>query len=110
MKIFIARNPTEAHIVCELLRSEHVACEVRGEGLFGLQGELPFGDDTDAYIWLLNTYHEKKAVTIVQEYQSSLIEMRTTPIGTALAVESKTKDSLLSVGAVALQLLVVSKK
>ncbi|CAH0540548.1 DUF2007 domain-containing protein [Vibrio marisflavi] len=72
MKIFIARNPTEAHIVCELLRSEHVACEVRGEGLFGLQGELPFGDDTDAYIWLLNTYHEKKAVTIVQEYQSRL--------------------------------------
>ena len=70
MKLFTAKNPTEAHLVCELLRSERVECEVRGEGLFGLQGELPFGDDTDPYIWLLNPYHEDKALSIVSEYRS----------------------------------------
>ena len=39
MKIFSASNPTEAHIICGLLESENIACEVRGEGLFGLKGE-----------------------------------------------------------------------
>ncbi len=41
MKIYIAKNPAEAHIVCELLKTEQIACEVRGEGMFGLKGELP---------------------------------------------------------------------
>lgn len=39
MKIFSAANPTEAHIICGLLESEKIACEVRGEGLFGLKGK-----------------------------------------------------------------------
>ena len=42
MKIFSASNPTEAHIICGLLESENIACEVRGEGLFGLKGFLNF--------------------------------------------------------------------
>lgn len=43
MKIFIAKNPAEAHIVCELLRTEQILCEVRGEGLFGLKGNYHSG-------------------------------------------------------------------
>ena len=39
MKIFSASNPTEAHIICGLLESENIACEVRGEDLFGLKGK-----------------------------------------------------------------------
>ncbi|TON86412.1 hypothetical protein CGH48_18740, partial [Vibrio parahaemolyticus] len=27
MKIFIAKNPAEAHIVCELLKTEDICCE-----------------------------------------------------------------------------------
>ncbi|MCL9782373.1 DUF2007 domain-containing protein [Vibrio sp. S4M6] len=68
MKLYTATNPTEAHLVCELLRSEQIDCEVRGEHLFGLQGELPFGEDTEPYVWLLNPYHADKASTIVAEY------------------------------------------
>ena len=37
MKTFSASNPTEAHIICGLLESENIACEVRGEDLFGLK-------------------------------------------------------------------------
>ncbi|MEZ9549197.1 putative signal transducing protein, partial [Vibrio crassostreae] len=52
MKIFSASNPTEAHIICGLLESENISCEVRGEGLFGLKGEIPFTEETDPYVWL----------------------------------------------------------
>ncbi len=69
MKIFIAKNPAEAHIVCELLKTEKIQCEVRGEGLFGLKGELPFSDDTDPYIWLFVPEQQMKASAIVDDYQ-----------------------------------------
>ncbi len=69
MKIFIAKNPAEAHIVCELLKTEQIQCEVRGEGLFGLKGELPFSDDTDPYIWLFAPEQQMKASAIVGDYQ-----------------------------------------
>ncbi|MDN3614603.1 MAG: DUF2007 domain-containing protein [Vibrio gallaecicus] len=69
MKIFIASNPAEAHIVCGLLQSENVECEVRGEGLFGLKGELPFTEETDPYVWLPNTEYAPRAKVIVEEYQ-----------------------------------------
>ncbi|MGR5235356.1 putative signal transducing protein [Vibrio alfacsensis] len=69
MKIFVARNPTEAHIVCELLKTEQIACEVRGEGMFGLKGELPFGEDTDPFIWLLLPEQQLMAKAIIDAYQ-----------------------------------------
>ncbi|WP_321283755.1 putative signal transducing protein [uncultured Vibrio sp.] len=69
MKIFIAKNPAEAHIVCELLKTEQIFCEVRGEGIFGLKGELPFGDDTDPYVWLLNPEQKMRALAIIEAYQ-----------------------------------------
>ncbi|WMN88166.1 DUF2007 domain-containing protein [Vibrio parahaemolyticus] len=69
MKIFIAKNPAEAHIVCELLKTEQILCEVRGEGIFGLKGELPFGDDTDPYVWLLNPEQKMKSLAIIEAYQ-----------------------------------------
>ncbi|GAK85004.1 hypothetical protein JCM19238_2584 [Vibrio ponticus] len=47
MKIFSAANPPQAHIVCELLRANGITCEVRGEGIFGLQGEVPFGEASE---------------------------------------------------------------
>ncbi|HGS5723587.1 hypothetical protein PO80_17710 [Vibrio parahaemolyticus] len=78
MKIFIAKNPAEAHIVCELLKTEDICCEVRGEGLFGLKGELPFGDDTDPYVWLLDPEQQSKAHSIIeafrQQSQSNIYE------------------------------------
>jgi len=71
MKIFSAATPTEAHIVCELLKTEQVQCEVRGEGIFGLQGEIPFGENSEPYIWLLNDKDHLKASQLIQEYQTT---------------------------------------
>ena len=65
MKIFSASNPTEAHIICGLLESENIACEVRGEGLFGLKGEIPFTEETDPYVWLYEPELASKALSLI---------------------------------------------
>ncbi|MCW8335066.1 putative signal transducing protein [Vibrio paucivorans] len=70
MNIFTASNPVQAHILCELLRAENIPCEVRGEGLFGLQGELPFGEDSAPYVWLLEAEQLSKAKSIVDGFHN----------------------------------------
>ncbi|MDF2153676.1 DUF2007 domain-containing protein [Vibrio sp. CAU 1672] len=70
MKIYIAENPAEAHILCGLLKTENIACEVRGEGLFGLKGEVPFGDETDPYVWLFQPEQQQQAMAIITEYHN----------------------------------------
>ena len=69
MKIYSAANPPEAHIVCELLRSHNIDCEVRGEGIFGLQGELPFGEASEPYVWLLNPSQSTQSKTLIEQFQ-----------------------------------------
>ncbi|NVD06283.1 DUF2007 domain-containing protein [Vibrio sp. JPW-9-11-11] len=71
MKIYSAETPTEAHIVCELLKSKHVQCEVRGEGIFGLQGEVPLGESSAPYIWLLDKTSLSFAKQLIEEYRSA---------------------------------------
>jgi len=68
MKIFVASIPPEAHIVCELLRSQRIHCEVRGEGLFGLQGEIPFGVESEPYVWLFDSEQQYQAQALIDQY------------------------------------------
>jgi hypothetical protein len=69
MKIFFASSPTEAHIVCELLKSQGISCEVRGEGLFGLKGEIPFTQENDPYIWLFQHSQIDAAKHVIQDFE-----------------------------------------
>ncbi|MCY9803090.1 DUF2007 domain-containing protein [Vibrio scophthalmi] len=72
MKIFSANNPPQAHIICELLRTNNIDCEVRGEGIFGLQGELPFGEASEPYVWLLDSSQQKKAYDVITQFEQPL--------------------------------------
>ncbi len=74
MKIFSANNPPQAHIVCDLLRSQGIDCEVRGEALFSAYGEIPMGDETAPHVWLLNPLQEKVARGAVKEFEASIDE------------------------------------
>ncbi|MDR9828884.1 DUF2007 domain-containing protein [Vibrio sp. FNV 38] len=69
MKVFFAKHPPEAHIVAQMLQQHRIACEVRGESLFSLQGELPFNEETFPHVWLFDTIHEQQALTLIAEYQ-----------------------------------------
>jgi len=70
VKIFTAANPTEAHIVYELLKFEDITTEVRGVALFGLKGEIPMTTDTDPYLWLFDHTQLPKAKVIIEEFES----------------------------------------
>lgn len=71
MRLYSAATPPEAHILCELLKSHSISCEVRGEGLFGLQGEIPFGENSEPYIWLLDEKQLARAQSIIAEFNRS---------------------------------------
>ncbi|EGU38129.1 hypothetical protein VII00023_19374 [Vibrio ichthyoenteri ATCC 700023] len=74
MKIFSASNPPQAHIVCELLRVNNIACEVRGEGIFGLQGELPFGEASEPYVWLHDISQQNEARLLIEKFEQPQLE------------------------------------
>ncbi|MFC3023557.1 DUF2007 domain-containing protein [Vibrio zhugei] len=69
MKIYLANNPTEAHIICGLLQSENIACEVRGEQWFSLLGEIPMDENSMPYIWLFHAFQADEAHTIIRKFQ-----------------------------------------
>ncbi|MEF1253546.1 putative signal transducing protein [Vibrio sp. M260112] len=69
MRLYSATTPPEAHIVCELLKSQQILCEVRGEGLFGLQGEIPFGENSEPYIWLFDEQQLAQAQAIIADFK-----------------------------------------
>ncbi|MGR5285390.1 putative signal transducing protein [Vibrio maritimus] len=69
MKIFIGNNPPETHIVQQQLASEGIHCEVRGEGVFGLRGEVPFDESSLPYVWLFDTEQSMMAKAIIKQWQ-----------------------------------------
>ncbi|GAM73559.1 hypothetical protein JCM19241_3014 [Vibrio ishigakensis] len=71
MKIYIAKNPPEAHFISELLLAEKIPVEVRSVGLFGLQGELPMDDSTQPHVWLLDPAYKEKAEAIIKAYMEA---------------------------------------
>jgi len=68
MKIFIAQHPAEAHIVCGLLQQHHIPCEVRGETLFTVRGEIPFDESSSPYVWLKNPQFEQQSRNLIASY------------------------------------------
>jgi hypothetical protein len=67
-KVYIARHPTEAHLIKGLLESFNISCEVRGEALFGVRGEVPMTADTLPSVWVHDDDNFKKAREIVKDY------------------------------------------
>ncbi|WP_456295913.1 DUF7577 domain-containing protein [Vibrio sp. AK197] len=70
VKIYIGESPVDAHIVCGLLNTDLIDCEVRGDALFSIQGEVPFDDSTAPYIWLNEPSQHVKAKRIIKEFMT----------------------------------------
>jgi len=45
-KVYIAKNPADAHLLKGLLDGENIEAEVRGEFLYGVRGEVPITPDS----------------------------------------------------------------
>lgn len=70
MKVYSAKNPTQAHILSGLMQSQGIDVEVKGDGLFGLKGEIPMTTETDPYLWLNNPAQYEQARQIIADYES----------------------------------------
>src|SRR5262249_36399119 len=60
-KVFVARNPAEAHLVKGMLEAAGLKAEVRGEALWGTRGETPLDAETSPTVWVLDDKHVPEA-------------------------------------------------
>lgn len=70
-RVFVARNPTEAHLVKGVLETHGIRAEVHGEALWGTRGEIPLTADTQPAVWVLDDLQVPEGVRIVEEFSSS---------------------------------------
>lgn len=51
-EVFVAKHPTEAHLVAGFLNAQGIPTEVRGEALFGVRGDVPPSPATLPTVWV----------------------------------------------------------
>jgi hypothetical protein len=51
-RVYLARDPQEAHLLVGLLKSHGIEAVVQGEELWGVRGELPFGASSAPSLWV----------------------------------------------------------
>lgn len=71
IKVYVAYDPTEAHLVKGLLESEGIRCDVRGEALFGARGELPLTPETAPSVWIFDEKQFETARKIIKDYEAA---------------------------------------
>ncbi len=71
-KVFVARNPTEAHLLKGLLELEGIRAQVRGEALWGAMGELAITEDTLPSVWIEEDILMGQAMKIVSRFEMGL--------------------------------------
>ena len=68
IRVYIAENLADAHLVCNRIRANGIAAHVFNEFSNGAVGELPF-THTWPEVWVENDQDEDNALTIVKECQ-----------------------------------------
>jgi hypothetical protein len=67
-KIYIAKNPADAHLLKGLLDGESIKAEVRGEFLYGVRGEVPISPDTCPSVWIMEDADYDRAMELVSAF------------------------------------------
>ena len=68
-KVYIAKNPTDAHLLKGLLEGENIEAEVRGEFLYGVRGEVPITPDTCPSVWIVDDSDYDKAMDLISTFR-----------------------------------------
>jgi hypothetical protein len=68
-KVYIAKNPADAHLLKGLLEGENIEAEVRGEFLYGVRGEVPITPDTCPSVWVRDDADYDRAVELVSTFR-----------------------------------------
>jgi hypothetical protein len=67
-RVYIARNPTDAHLFKGLLEVEGMSAIVRGEDLFAARGGAPVIPETCPSVWVLDETHFERARQLATAY------------------------------------------
>ncbi len=68
-KVYIAKNPADAHLLKGLLEGENIPAEVRGEFLYGVRGEVPITPDTCPSVWVTDDADYDRAMELVSSFR-----------------------------------------
>jgi hypothetical protein len=68
-KVYVAKNPVDAHLLKGLLECERIDAEVRGEFLYGVRGEVPITPDTCPSVWVLVDADYDRAMELVSTFR-----------------------------------------
>ena len=76
IKVFVARHPTEAYLLKGILESNGIPSEIRGEALFGVQGQIPITEALPE-IWVLNDEQADDALALLRSQSTDSTAVHT---------------------------------
>ena len=72
-QVYVAQDPSDAHILAGILEEYGISCEVHGESLWGARGELPLTIDTQPTVWILEDEKFEQARNLVLQYENKTL-------------------------------------
>lgn len=76
-QVYIANDPTEAHLVKGILEQYEISCEIRGEALWNARGQLPLTLDTLPTIWIFDDNRYEEAMKLVEQFVNGTLSANT---------------------------------
>ena len=70
LRVFVAQDPFEAHVVKDYLGSIGIEATVRGEYLFGIRGGVPLTEDTLPSVWLVYDEDLEPALSLIEKLKA----------------------------------------
>jgi len=72
-QVYIADDPTEAHLVKGILEQYGISCEIRGEALWIARGQLPLTSETLPTIWIVDDNRYEEAAELAERFKDGTL-------------------------------------
>ena len=72
-QVYIADDPTEAHLVKGILGQYGISCEIRGEALWIARGGLPLASETLPTIWIIDDSRFEEAQELAERFKDGTL-------------------------------------
>ena len=76
-QVYIADDPTEAHLVKGILEQYGISCEIRGEALWIARGQLPLTSETLPTIWIMDESRFEEAKELTERFHNGTLTTNT---------------------------------
>ncbi len=76
-QVYIADDPTEAHLMKGILEQYGISCEIRGEALWIARGQLPLTSETLPTIWIIDDNRYEEATELTERFKDGTLAENT---------------------------------